>query len=166
MTYLGSAGRSVRLRIAAPVHSDKAAQAHRLGEAGTATLLGLIATALLVAVNLPFLWTYGVKGDDYALLLHSASQFAPSAVEWVTSGNADYFVGIPELHSSTNFIRPTINATIFLESLLIADPFSPWFLATNYLGHAAVVALTYLVARRVVGLDRPWALLAAAIFLD
>ena len=80
MTHLGRAGRSVRVRIVTPVHSDKAAQAHRLGEAGTAALVCLIATALLVAVNLPFLWTYGVKGDDYALLLHSASQFAPSAV--------------------------------------------------------------------------------------
>jgi hypothetical protein len=141
------------------------AQALRLGDAGTAAVVGIIAAALLVAVNLPFLSTYAPKGDNYALLLHSASQFTPSPTEWVTRGYADYFISIPEFGGSgSNFIRPTVNVSVFLESLVITDPFSAWFLATNYLGHAAVVALTYLVARRLVGLDRPWAVLAAAVF--
>jgi hypothetical protein len=140
-------------------------QAVHAGDAGVAAVLGAVAAALLVAANVPHLRTYTVAGDDYALILHSARQFAPSPVEWITRGYADYFISVPEFGGSgSNFIRPTVNATVFLESLAIADPFSPWFLATNYLGHAIVVALTYLLARRFAGLDHRWAILAAAIF--
>lgn len=139
--------------------------ARGFSDGAIAALVAALSLVALVILHLPFLTTYAVKGDDYALLLHSAVHYDPSPVAWLTEGYAGYFVQIPQLEQApTNFIRPTVNATVFLESLLVGDPHSVWMLTTNYVGHAVVVALTYLVSRRFAGLGPRWALLAAAVF--
>jgi hypothetical protein len=119
----------------------------------------------MVLANIPFLSTYAVNGDDFGVLYHSARQFSPSPVEWVTNGYAGYDIVIPEFGGTqTNWIRPVLNASVYLQSLLISDPTSAWFLALNYIGHAAVVGLVVLVALRIFRLPVPGALLAGLLF--
>ncbi|HEX9935467.1 MAG TPA: hypothetical protein VGB15_00040 [Longimicrobium sp.] len=130
-----------------------------------AALVALAVLAACVAVHLPFIATYAVRGDTAALMLHSTRFFPVDAGEWVREGFARYFINYPEAtRPYTGFVRPVVNATIWLESLLAAGPGSPVFLLTNYLGHAACAALVYLASRRLGGLERRPALLAAALF--
>jgi len=130
-----------------------------------AAAVALAVLAACVAVNLPLISTYAVRSDTAALMLHSTRFFPASGAEWVREGFARYFVNYPEAtRPYTGFVRPVVNATIWLESLLAAGPNSPVFLLTNYLGHAACCALVYLGARRLGALSRGRALLAAALF--
>ncbi len=121
--------------------------------------------ALLTLVNLPFLSTYAVKGDDAPLLYASARQFSPSPGEWVTLGYKNYLVNFPEMDGvGSHFVRPVQNAVLYLESWLIPKPDSPLFLLTNYLVHGVAVGLVFLVARRLFRLDTRWSALAALLF--
>lgn len=130
-----------------------------------AALVALAVLAACVAVHLPFIATYAVRGDTAALMLHSTRFFPADAGEWVREGFARYFINYPEAtRPYTGFVRPVVNATIWLESLLAAGPNSPVFLLTNYLGHAACAGLVYLASRRLGGVERRPALLAAALF--
>jgi hypothetical protein len=132
---------------------------------GIVALLAGVGVALAVLVNLPFLSTYAVSGDDFAVLYHSASDFAPSPAEWVTSGYTGYDIVIPELSDTkADWIRPVLNASVYLQSLVIPAPTSVWFLTVNYIGHAVVVGLVFLVARRIAGLSVAQAVIAAVLF--
>jgi hypothetical protein len=129
------------------------------------TIVAAISLALLVLINLPYLASYTVKGDDFALILHSARFFSPSPAEWVTRGYEDYNVDYPELHlRQTNFLRPTINASVYMDSWLARTPRSVAMLATNYVGHAVACGLVFLVSRRIFGLTVAGGLLASTLF--
>lgn len=129
-----------------------------------ALLIAAATIAVLVAANAPFLSTYSVKGDDHAVLLHSSRFFSPSPTEWVTEGYSDYNVTFPEGGSPTNFIRPSVNASVYLDSLLTSNPLSVSFLLTNYVGHAAVTAIVFLLGIRLFGLTRLSAAIASLVF--
>lgn len=127
--------------------------------------MALAVLAACVAVNLPFIATYAVRGDTAALMLHSTRFFPADAGEWMREGFARYFVNYPEAtRPYTGFVRPVVNASVWLESLLATGPNSPVFLLTNYLGHAACCGMVYLCARRIGAVQRGRALLAAALF--
>ncbi|HEV7588423.1 MAG TPA: hypothetical protein VGO40_09940 [Longimicrobium sp.] len=131
----------------------------------TAALVALAVLAACVAVNLPFLATYAVRGDTAALMLHSTRFFRVDPGDWLRQGFTHYFVNFPEAtRPYTGFIRPVVNASIYAESLLAVGPNSAVFLLTCYLGHAACAGMVYLAARRIGGLSQRRALLAAALF--
>jgi hypothetical protein len=135
------------------------------GDGRTAALVSLISLGLMVLVNSPSLSTYALKGDDGPLLYHSARYFGPSLGEWFTDGFKHYFLSYPEIRETgTHFIRPVQNVLVYLVSWLVPTAGSPWFLAVNYLGHATVVGLVFLVARRIFSLGRSESVLAALLF--
>ena len=137
----------------------------RASDRAVAAALALLVLAASVAANARFLATYALRGDDFALVLHSARFFPASAREWWTAGFAGYFANFPEATAEyTRFLRPTVNASFWLESWLAAGPSSPAFLLTSYAGHALCAALVYLFSRRAAGLPRAGAVLAAALF--
>jgi hypothetical protein len=128
-------------------------------------IVGSVSLALLILINLPYLASYAVKGDDFALILHSARFFSPSPAEWLTRGYEDYNVNYPELDvRQANFLRPTINASVYMDSWLAQTPRSVAMLATNYAGHAMACGLVFLVSRRIFGLTAAGSLLASALF--
>lgn len=125
----------------------------------------VVVLTAIVLINLPFLSSYAVQGDDFALILHSSRFFPMSPIQWVTQGYRDYNVNFPEIGpSQTNFIRPTINASVYLISWLSPRPTSVVMLGTNYVGHALMAALVFLVSRRIFSLSLPGGLLASALF--
>jgi hypothetical protein len=128
--------------------------------------LGALAIVVLVLVNIPHLTSFTVKGDDYALVQHSARFFTPSLTDWIGHGYRWYNINFPELGNSyTNFIRPTLNAVVYLTSWLSPSPTSVALLLPNYIGHGICVALVFQVGRSVFGLSRRASALAAALFL-
>jgi hypothetical protein len=128
--------------------------------------MGLFAAIVLALVNVPFLLSFALKGDDYALVQHSARFFSPSLTDWIGHGYRWYNLTYPELGSSyTNFIRPTLNAVVYLTSWVSPSARSVVMLLPNYLGHGICVALVFLVGRSVVRLSRRASTLAAALFL-
>jgi hypothetical protein len=132
---------------------------------GRALWVALAVLAATTAVNARFIATYAVRGDDSALLLHSARFFPVSPAGWLTRGFGDYFRNFPEAtREYTLFLRPTVNLSVWLESWLAPSPNSPAFLLTNYLGHALCAAMVFLLARWMVRLPARAAVLAAALF--
>jgi hypothetical protein len=128
-------------------------------------IVGSATLALMILINLPYLTSYAIKGDDFAVILHSARFFSPSAAEWTTRGYDDYNITFPEVPlRETNFLRPTINASVYMDSWLAPSPGSVALLATNYVGHALACGLVFLISRRIFGLPVGGALLAAALF--
>ena len=127
---------------------------------------GVLAFAILAIVHLPHLSSFVVSGDDYALVQHSARFFSPSLTDWIGNGYRGYNALYPELGAgSTNFIRPTQNAAVYLDSWLSPSPRSVTLLFSNYVGHAACVSLVFLVGRSVFGLSRRASMLASALLL-
>jgi hypothetical protein len=134
-------------------------------DAQVALLVAVATLAVCAAANLPMLLTCAARGDTWALMLHSTRFHHASAGEWMRHGFEQYFVNYPEAtRPYTSFVRPVVNATIWLESLVAAGPNSVVFFLTNYLGHAACAAMVYLAGVRLGGLTRGRALLAAALF--
>ncbi len=128
--------------------------------------LGLFATVALALVNSPFLLSFALKGDDYALVQHSARFFSPSLTDWIGRGYRWYNLTFPELGSSyTNFIRPTLNAVVYLTSWLSPSARSVVLLLPNYVGHGICVALVFLVGRSIFGLSRGASALSSGLFL-
>jgi hypothetical protein len=142
---------------------------HRLEhrrEAIWTVAVGLGSLLLIGLLNLPFLSSYVVRGDDFALLTHSARFFSPSVEEWVLEGYQGYGTTFPELgEGQTNFIRPTINASVYLDSWVSPGPTSAGMLTTNYLGHAVATALVFLLGLRIFGLSTGASLIASSLFL-
>ncbi|MDB4907290.1 MAG: hypothetical protein JWO05_2074 [Gemmatimonadetes bacterium] len=130
-----------------------------------AAALSVIVLCAWVALDLPHLRAWSVRSDTAALLLHSTRFYPTSALDWLRRGFSDYFVVYPEATvPATSFVRPLVNASFWLESLFAPSPQSALFFTTNLLGHAAVVALTYLAARRVARVTPARAALAALLF--
>ena len=128
--------------------------------------IGFIAFAILAVVHLPHLISFAVSGDEYALVQHSARFFSPSLTDWIGNGYRGYNALYPELGAgSTNFIRPTQNAAVYLDSWLNQSPRSVTLLFSNYVGHAACVSLVFLVGRSIFGLSRRASLLASTLLL-
>lgn len=128
--------------------------------------IGLLAVAALTLLNHPFLSSFAIRGDDYALVHHSARFFSPSLSDWIGNGYRGYNLTYPELGAlSTNFIRPTVNATVYFDSWISPHPRSVLLLFSNYVGHGTCVALVFLVGRSIFGLSRWASLLASSLFL-
>ena len=139
---------------------------HVSKDASWALGIGFLSLVILVIVHLPHLSSFVVSGDDYALVQHSARFFSPSLADWIGNGYRGYNALYPELGAgSTNFIRPTQNAAVYLDSWLSPSPRSVTLLFSNYVGHAACVSLVFLVGRSIFGLSRRASLLASALLL-
>jgi hypothetical protein len=133
--------------------------------ARTALVVFAVALVVSVVIDLPFLRTYVPFGDDPALVLHSTRFFSPSPADWVENGYRGYNQHFPELATeTTNFLRPTTNASVYLDSWVASRPTSPWLLTTNYVGHALTTALVFLASLWIFGLRRRAAVIAAAVF--
>lgn len=131
-----------------------------------AIALALSAGTLLVTVlvRLPYLLRFAPQGEDVASLLYASRFGDPSLVRWLTEGTRHYYIEYPELGLGNDFIRPVVDGSVWLNSLLAPTWDSGLMLAVNFVGHAACVGLVYLVSRRIVGLHRPGAVLAAVLF--
>jgi hypothetical protein len=89
----------------------------------------------------PYVQTFHIRGDDFALILHSARQYHPNAFLWIARGYSSYFDSFSELpHYDFGLCRPVVNATFWLESLLSPGT-GPLNLTTNYLGLAITLVL-------------------------
>jgi hypothetical protein len=109
----------------------------------------LLASGLLHSVFLsPYVRTFHIKGDDFALILNSARQYRPDPALWVTRGYSNYFVSFADLPQlRTDFCRLVVNATFWLESLLSPGT-GPLNLTTNYLCILITFILFLLLVRR------------------
>jgi hypothetical protein len=97
---------------------------------------------------LPYLRAFHINTDDFALILHSARQYHPDPGLWITRGFSSYFVNFPDLPQlHTDFCRPVVNATFWLESLFSPGT-GPLNLVTNLLGLAISLVLFVALARR------------------
>jgi hypothetical protein len=109
----------------------------------------VFAAGLLYSVFLlPYVRTFHISGDDFALVLNSARQYHPNPLLWLTRGFSSYFVAYPDLpERHTDFCRPLVNATFWLESLLSPGA-GPLWLTTNFVGLAATLVLFMFFVRR------------------
>lgn len=149
----------------APITPDMRDASHGCHERWWAIALTALALVALILLYLPFLRTYAVHGDDFALLLHSSRFFSPSPASWFLSGYKGYSITYPELsQGATNFVRPTINATVYLNSWLSPGPASVAMLVANYVGLAITTGLVYLIGRRIFRLPWAAAIIAGVLF--
>jgi len=126
-------------------------------------LVLVLAIAVTYSVFLsPYVRTFHIKADDFALILNSARQYHRDPALWVTRGYTSYFVDFPDLPPAstfpghrTDFCRPVVNATFWLESLLCPGT-GPLNLATNLLGLVITLILFMLFARRETGGNIPF----------
>jgi hypothetical protein len=96
----------------------------------------------------PYVQTFHIKGDDFASILASARQYHPDPALWVTRGFSNYVASFPDLPQlRTDFCRPVVNATFWLESLLSPGT-GPLNLTTNFLGLAITLILFMFFVRR------------------
>lgn len=132
-----------------------------------AIAITVTALTLTILENLSYLSSYALSKDDFSLVLHSTRFFQTSPLEWFTDGFRYYFSNYPELFDDiSHFIRPPVNATLYIESLIANTPNSVVFLTTNYIGHSLCCALVYLYTRLVMRLSVMNSLLAALLFLS
>ena len=121
-------------------------------------LVLVLATAVAYSVFLsPYVRTFHIMADDFALVLNSARKYHRDPALWVTRGYTSYFVAFPDLPPAstfpghgTDFCRPVVNATFWLESLLCPGT-GPLNLATNLLGLVITLIFFMLFARRETG---------------
>jgi hypothetical protein len=132
-------------------------------DVGAAALVGVATLVAAVIINIGALTSFQPAGDDFGPILDSAHQFDPSVSDWFREGYREYFVHYPELSRRSSFIRPTTNASLWLESWLF-DPSSRWMLTINYVGHAIATGLVFFISRRMLRLTTPAAVLASAVF--
>jgi hypothetical protein len=138
----------------------------RRSEISWAVAVAVTSLALTLLLHLPFLSSYVVRGDDFALLSQSARFFSPSLWEWILNGYETYNITFPEFgEGKTNFIRPTINASVYVDSWLSPNPTSVRMLATNYVGHAVSTGLVFLLGLWVFGLSLSGSFVASVLFL-
>jgi len=162
-------------RSTSDTHGEAAVVDHRAGPRGRSHLgglsdrsiaLALSAGTLLVTVllRLPYLVRFTPQGEDIASLLYASRFGNPSLARWLTEGTRHYYVEYPELGLGNDFIRPVVDGSVWLNSLIAPTWHSGLMLAVNFVGHAACVGLVYLVSRRIIKLGRTGALLAAVLF--
>lgn len=164
----GRQGRSATATAAAePGADDRFAAPPRLGAlSDRAIALALTLGTLLatVLVRLPYLLRFSPQGEDVASLLYASRFGDPSFIRWLTEGTRNYYVEYPELGLGNDFIRPVVDGSVWLNSLIAPTWHSGMMLAANFVGHATCVGLVYLVSRRIVGLGRTGAVLASVLF--
>jgi hypothetical protein len=130
-----------------------------------ALMIMSLSMLLLLMINLRYLSSYALQFDDVSLILHSSYFFKVSFVEWITLGYRYYFANYPEAFIEyTNFIRPVVNATIYIESLFSKEPNSFIFLSTNYIGHSIGCVLVYYYSRYIIRLNLLYSLLSTLLF--
>lgn len=91
-----------------------------------------ITAAALVAITLTILYwnklfTYSVGGDDYSLIESSRSF---DIHNWLFSGFSDYFYVFDGSSPYTNFIRPVVNISFWLNNHLFSEKPGLYFLST------------------------------------
>jgi len=125
----------------------------------------ILSLAFSIAFNIETILSYAISGDNFALMLYSASFFDISLADWLLNGFRYYFWVYPELFVDLQyFIRPTQNLLIFLISLFAETPNSALFLVTYYLIHSLCCALVYLYTRFFCRLNQKVSLLVAFLF--
>jgi hypothetical protein len=135
-----------------------------LSDRAIALALTLGTLLVTVGVRLPYLVRFTPQGEDVASLLYASRFGDPSLIHWFTEGTRRYYVEYPELGLGNDFIRPVVDASVWLNSLIAPTWHSGLMLAVNFVGHAACVGLVYLVSRRIVGLGRAGAVLGSVVF--
>ena len=125
------------------------------------------ASALVGTIMFVVLWrtlaVFAISGDDFALVLNSARPYVglKGMAAWFTSGYSHYFDNYPGwAPAGTSFVRPLINAFVWLESLAVPIVGERAYLIANWVALAVSVFLLTLVLVRYAGLD---ARLSAAV---
>ena len=136
----------------------------RLSDRSIALVLSVGTVLVTVLLRLPYLVRFAPQGEDIASLLYASRFGDPSVVRWLTEGTRHYYVEYPELGLGNDFIRPVVDGSVWLNSLIAPTWHSGLMLAVNFVGHAACVGLVYLVSRRIVCLGRTGAVLASVLF--
>lgn len=125
----------------------------------------ILSLAFSITFNIETILSYAISGDNFALMLYSASFFDISLVDWLLNGFRYYFWVYPELFVDLHyFIRPTQNLLIYLISLFAQTHNSALFLVTYYLIHSLCCALVYLYSRFFCRLNQKVSLLVAFLF--
>jgi len=135
-----------------------------MGDRSIALWLTVGTLLVTVLLRLPYLLRFAPQGEDIASLLYASRFGDPSLIRWFTEGTRHYYVEYPELGLGNDFIRPVVDGSVWLNSLIAPTWHSGLMLAVNFAGHAACVGLVYLVSRRIVALGRTGAVLAAVLF--
>lgn len=130
----------------------------RPGTLGRSALVSGIFAAGIVALVLgltlwPLIAEFHLRGDDYPLVLNSASYYIDTgdALKWVTSGYSDYFDNYPGWDTGTAFVRPTQNSFIWLLSWLVPVAGERIYLIGNHAMLALLAGLTCALLRRGTG---------------
>jgi hypothetical protein len=137
---------------------------HAMSDRSIALALTLGTLLVIVLLRLPYLLEFAPQGEDIASLLYASRFGDPSLIRWLTEGTRHYYVEYPELGLGNDFIRPVVDGSVWLNSLIAPTWHSGMMLAVNFAGHAACVGLVYLVSRRIIKLGRTGALVAAVLF--
>ena len=135
-----------------------------MGDRSIALWLTVGTLLVTVLLRLPYLLRFAPQGEDIASVLYASRFGDPSLIRWFTEGTRHYYVEYPELGLGNDFIRPVVDGSVWLNSLIAPTWHSGLMLAVNFAGHAACVGLVYLVSRRIVALGRTGAVLAAVLF--
>lgn len=127
-------------------------------------LVALAIFGLLWLVGWSYREVYVARVDDVTALADGLL-LVPGArwEDWFTEGHSHFFDAYPEWpRGITAFARPAFQFLIYLAHFLFGRDWSS-YLALNYLGIAAVVAVAFAIARSVLRLGTGAALVAAAL---
>jgi hypothetical protein len=98
--------------------------------------------------------TYFPSEDEFALIVSSGRMFHPSWKSWFLEGFSRYFQGYPGLSQpATDFIRPVVNASYWLDSVMFGAHWS-WYLLPTYAVQAGLVMLSVKLAWQALRLPR------------
>lgn len=103
----------------------------------------------MLVVNWPVFANFALHSDDFSLIYYSSRFGDVSVKQWFTTGFDPYFINFPShpLHY-TRYIRPTVNASIYLDSLIAPSPNSGWMMLGNVLSIAFSAGLVALLTTR------------------
>jgi hypothetical protein len=115
-----------------------------------ALLLGVL-LLILGWVTWPLIHGYRLHGDDFATVLQSSSRYfqITNWTVWFTEGWSGYFVnydGWPAL--GTDFMRPVVNLSLYLEGMLAPALGDPAYLIGGYVALVGTVLLVDSLVRR------------------
>ena len=137
------------------------------GRGAGADLFGSFAIGFLVFLGYALIWSWRIRpfyyprGDSFAVLVNSLPIFHPKILLWFSHGFQRYFHVYPDLaREATNFIRPGVNATFYLEWFLFHAHWERYLL-TTYALLAVTAGLVFYTATRLLGLPRRLAVLAS-----
>src|ERR1700710_1378163 len=123
---------------------------------------GCIVFAIYIAVW--SIWVapdYYPRGDNFSVLVNSLPEFHPKISDWFFQGFRTYFHVYPDMSKNgTNFIRPGVNVTFFMEWFIFHRHWERYLLFT-YATVAALAGMVYYTARSFFFVSPRLALLAA-----